>query len=131
MYFKAIDIKCNLQMLRDTAATLRQLAGQFLEAVSSLLGHSNQSVALKYYTDKDQVRGLVAGVLNLTNDDEIISNTFSPEAIGKNGISNDFQQVSSKQKTPQKKEFLDDKTVVTPARLERATNGLKGHCSTN
>lgn len=38
-YFKRIGLKANLQTLRDTAATLRQLSGQSLSAVSALLGH--------------------------------------------------------------------------------------------
>lgn len=65
-YFKSIGLKANLQTLRDTAATLRQLSGQSLSAVSALLGHSSTSVTTKYYTDKDKMRGLVAGSLNIT-----------------------------------------------------------------
>ena len=65
-YFKSIGIKANLQTLRDTAATLRQLSGQSLSAVSALLGHSSTSVTTKYYTDKDKMRGVVAGSLNIT-----------------------------------------------------------------
>lgn len=65
-YFKRIGLKANLQTLRDTAATLRQLSGQSLSAVSALLGHSSTSVTTKYYTDKDKMRGLVAGSLNIT-----------------------------------------------------------------
>ena len=61
-YFKSIGIKANLQTLRDTAATLRQLSGQ----PSALLGHSSTSVTTKYYTDKDKIRGAVAGSLNIT-----------------------------------------------------------------
>lgn len=64
-YFKSIGIKANLQTLRDTAATLRQLSGQSLSAVSALLGHST-SVTMKYYTDKEKMRGVVAGSLNIT-----------------------------------------------------------------
>lgn len=65
-YFKSIGLNANLQTLRDTAATLRQLSGQSLSAVSALLGHSSTSVTTKYYTDKDKMRGLVAGSLNIT-----------------------------------------------------------------
>ena len=65
-YFPSIGIKANLQTLRDTAATLRQLSGQSLSAVSALLGHSSTSVTTKYYTDKDKMRGIVAGSLNIT-----------------------------------------------------------------
>lgn len=65
-YFKSIGLKANLQTLRDTAATLRQLSGQSLSAVSALLGHSGTSVTTKYYTDKDKMRGIVAGSLNIT-----------------------------------------------------------------
>ncbi len=65
-YFKSIGLKANLQTLRDTAATLRQLSGQPLSAVSALLGHSSTSVTTKYYTDKDKMRGVVAGSLNIT-----------------------------------------------------------------
>ena len=65
-YFKRIGLKANLQTLRDTAATLRQLSGQSLSAVSALLGHSSTSVTTKYYTDKDKIRGAVAGSLNIT-----------------------------------------------------------------
>lgn len=65
-YFKSIGLKANLQTLRDTAATLRQLSGQPLSGVSALLGHSCTSVTTKYYTDKDKLRGAVAGSLNIT-----------------------------------------------------------------
>jgi integrase len=65
-YFKQIGLKANLQTLRDTAATLRQLLGLPLSAVSALLGHSSTSVTTKYYTDKDKLRGAVAGSLNIT-----------------------------------------------------------------
>lgn len=65
-YFKSIGLNANLQTLRDTAATLRQLSGQSLSAVSALLGHSSTSVTTKYYTDKDKMRGVVAGSLNIT-----------------------------------------------------------------
>jgi len=65
-YFKSIGLKANLQTLRDTAATLRQLSGQPLSGVSALLGHSSTSVTTKYYTDKDKLRGAVAGSLNIT-----------------------------------------------------------------
>ena len=65
-YFISIGIKANLQTLRDTAATLRQLSGQPLSAVSALLGHSSTAVTTKYYTDKDKIRGAVAGSLNIT-----------------------------------------------------------------
>lgn len=64
-YFKSIGLKANLQTLRDTAATLRQLSGQPLSGVSALLGHSCTSVTTKYYTD-DKLRGAVAGSLNIT-----------------------------------------------------------------
>ena len=65
-YFNRIGLKANLQTLRDTAATLRQLSGQSLSDVSALLGHSSTSVTTKYYTDKDKIRGAVAGSLNIT-----------------------------------------------------------------
>ena len=48
------------------------------------------------------------------------------QLLEKKEISNDFKDISYYQKTLQNEEFLDDKCSVTPARLERATNGLKG-----
>jgi len=128
-YFPKIGIKANIQMLRDTAATLRQMSGQPLNVVSSLLGHSNPNVTMKYYTDKTQLLGITAGSLNITDGVDKISNTFSPETIGKIGISNDFKDISYKQKTPQKERFIDDKVVVARDGIEPPTQGFSELCS--
>jgi len=131
-FFPSIGLKgTNIQMLRDTAATLRQLSGQSLSAVSSLLGHSNPAVTMKYYTDKVQLLGSVAGSLNLTSPSEEISNSLTPEGIGKNEISNSFQRDSHQRKNPEKTGFLDEKSSVARAGIEPATQGFSVLCSTD
>ena len=131
-FFPDIGLKgTNLQMLRDSAATLRQLSGQPLSVVSMLLGHSNPSVTMKYYTDKVQMLGSVAGSLNITSRQREISNTLPSEAIGKNEISNSFQLSQEQKKSPQKEGFLDKKVDVARAGIEPATQGFSVPCSTD
>jgi len=130
-FFPSIGLKANIQMLRDTAATLRQISGQSLGAVSSLLGHSNPAVTMKYYTDKVQLLGSVAGSLNITVPSDKISNSLNAEGIGKNEISNTFQQDLKKQKTPQKEGLFNEDSSVARDRIELPTQGFSVLCSTD
>ncbi len=105
-YFKSIGIRCNLKTLRNSGATLRVLTGQSLSAVSSLLGHSSTLVTSKYYTDKEQLRGDVAGSLDITSRLKKISTTLSAEGGGRNEPSTNFHHQSRQEKNPEESGFL-------------------------
>ena len=65
-----------------------------------------------------------AGSLNITAPSDKISNSLNAEGIGKNEISNTFQQDLKKQKTPQKEGLLNEDSSVARDRIELPTQGF-------
>ncbi len=102
-----------------------------LSAVSSLPGHSSPAVTMKYYNDKAQMSGSIAGSLNLTSRLKRISTTLGAEAGGKNQPSTNFHSSSDQEKTPSFDEVSDDKVRVAEDGIEPPTQGFSVLCSTD
>ena len=68
--------------------------------------------------------------MNITAPSDKISNSLNAEGIGKNEISNTFQQDLKKQKTPQKEGLLNEDSSVARDRIELPTQGFSVLCST-